>query len=147
MATFRAVTDGEPDRAIPSEVMRLLADHVSSFERLAVVIGLAKVRPSGRTAVQLADEIHLPCAMVEQACDDLAQAGVVASDRAGLYRSPPADAELAATCDALCALYAADQIQIVSAISSLSFVRLRSMAAEAFANAFRFRKRSSDGDK
>jgi hypothetical protein len=128
------------ERALPEELQRLVASHVSSFERLEVLALLARRRADVWEADQIATELRLPARLVRGACDGLLSGGILERDPQGRYRYAPSVPAMAIDCDALCAQYQADPIQIITAISALAFERLRSSAARAFADAFRIRK-------
>jgi len=49
-------------------------------------------------------------------------------------------------CESLMALYREDRTVVLSALSSIAVERIRSMTAEAFADAFLLRKRRGDRD-
>lgn len=61
------------------------------------------------------------------------------------YRFAPADATVGAACSQLAQAWAEDRLAVVDVLTSEAMDRLRISALKTFADAFRLRRRKSDG--
>lgn len=125
---------------IPDDVRMLLAGAVDSVEKIEVLF-LAWREPEVAWTVQTAvARLRLPADAVETALTELDSGKLLVGDRGG-YRYAPGSVELGRAAAALCTLYDADRLQLLREITMLAMERIRSSAARAFSDAFRFRKR------
>jgi hypothetical protein len=139
---FGQVGTTDKSAEVPDDVRKLLADRISGFEALEVLLLLCGEPDRAWTPTEAADALRLPGNMIAPAMDDLHACALIAPDgeRRGFYRFKPATPELRAACNALCAVYAEDRMRIVMLMSRLAFERIRRSTARVFADAFRIRK-------
>jgi hypothetical protein len=126
------------DSRLPDEVRALLTEHVSSFERLEVLL-LLESRREHWTMDEIAGELRLSVTLIAPACDSLVVGRLLFRETTGELRFAPAQ-ELVPVCELLQRRYREDPLAVVRVISDLALERLRSSAARAFADAFRIRK-------
>lgn len=125
------------------ELQIFLCNHVSSFEELAALLLFMRIRPSVRTASEVAEQL-------EQS-DELARAALEALSRCGLlervseagpdpvYRYA-ARAELRPLLDRLRRACDEQRLRVVQMLSENALGRARSAAARHLAEAFRMDK-------
>jgi len=120
---------------IPGDVRRFLLATIPTVPHLEALL-LLRGRADLWTLPQLSSRLYVDAASATTLMADLADAGlVVAGDDA--FRYAPADADVAATVDALAALYARQTVTVAELIHSSS-----DRKAQRFADAFRLRKES-----
>lgn len=119
--------------AITGEVRRFLLAVVPSVPHLEALL-LLRGQPRAWAARELAQRLYLDEARVQGLLDELAQAGLVSTDEGGV-RFAPADADVAATVDAVALAYARHVVAVTQLIHSTS-----DRKAQRFADAFRLRK-------
>ena len=118
---------------IPGDVRRFLLAAVPTVPHLEALL-LLRGRPGPWSLPQLCSRLYVDAADATTLLEDLAESGLVASGDEG-FGYAPADAELAATVDALAALYARQTVAVAELIHSSS-----DRKAQRFADAFRLRK-------
>ena len=125
---------------LPNDVRHLLANKVDSLETVEVMF-LAWREPATVWTVGTASaRLRLPADSVATALSELADARLLAADAVG-YRYAPVTAADASAVVALCKLYDGDRLLVLREMSALAMERIRSSAARAFSDAFRFRRR------
>lgn len=125
---------------LPEDVQRLLTTTVDSFEKIEVLL-LAWQQPDlAWTVAEAVARIRLPADGIAAAVDELVADRLLLRSGAGYRLAPVADADRAATA-ALCELYASDRLRVLKELTALAMDRIRSSAARAFSDAFRFRRR------
>ncbi|MEO6775108.1 MAG: hypothetical protein ABI467_19235 [Kofleriaceae bacterium] len=120
------------------EIRRLLETELDSFEKLEV---MSRVR--GPDAALAVDDAVLDNEPMRETVRDLLRAHLI-ERRTGVYVAGPRATDPVVT--ELLALYDADRMIVVAELSALAMDRIRSMASEAFANAFVLRKKRGDDD-
>jgi len=118
---------------IPGDVRRFLLATIPTVPHLEALL-LLRGRPEAWTLPLLSARLYVDAANATALLDDLAAAGLVSTD-GDSFRYAPVDAEVAATVDALAALYARQTVAIAELIHSSS-----DRKAQRFADAFRLRK-------
>lgn len=118
---------------IPGDVRRFLLATIPTVPHLEALL-LLRGRPDAWTLPQLCGRLYVDAGNATVLLDDLAAASLVTASDDGV-RYAPADADLAATVDALAALYARQTVAIAELIHSSS-----DRKAQRFADAFRLRK-------
>jgi hypothetical protein len=127
------------------DARRLLLEVVETFEKLEVVCALHGAR-APRPVAALARELGLSSESVAEAARDLRGARVLCEDGHG-WRIDPASPWFSQV-DALAYGYEHDRIAVFNLMTKLALERIRSSAAQTFADAFllRPRKKEDDGD-
>jgi hypothetical protein len=133
---------------LPGNVRDLLRDHVTSFERLELLLffhrqplqdwDLTTVCAQTRIAPDLA-EASLPSLVSSQLIRP------VAGPPSPLYRFAPATADLAQAVDALANAFEHRRAALMSFMSAMAIERLRSQTMRAFADSFVFGKKNRNG--
>jgi len=122
---------------VTDEVWRLLLDKVDSFEKLEALT-LLSATPAAWTVRAATEKLKLPKQLVESALLDLCAVSLLEKNGTE-FRYQPATPELANEVTALVQMYTEDRIRVLNVLTSAAFDRIRSSAANAFANAFRLR--------
>lgn len=126
--------------AIPAEVRRLLAGPVDSFEKSEILLLTWQQPEESWTVASVVARIRLSPDGVATALDELVASRLLARD-GDVYRfAPVAPADRSAAIG-LCQLYEADRLLVMKEMTALAMDRIRSSAARAFSDAFRFRRR------
>jgi len=118
---------------IPGDVRRFLLATIPTVPHLEALL-LLRGRGDAWTLPQLCSRLYVDAGTATALLEDLAAAGLVATGDDSV-RYAPVDAEVAATVDALAALYARQTVAIAELIHSSS-----DRKAQRFADAFRLRK-------
>jgi len=118
---------------IPGDVRRFLLATIPPVPHLEALL-LLRGRGDAWTLPQLCSRLYVDAGTATALLEDLAAAGLVATGDDSV-RYAPVDAEVAATVDALAALYARQTVAIAELIHSSS-----DRKAQRFADAFRLRK-------
>jgi len=118
---------------IPGDVRRFLLATIPTVPHLEALL-LLRGRGDAWTLPQLCSRLYVDAGNATALLEDLAAAGLVATGDDSV-RYAPVDAEVAATVDALAALYARQTVAIAELIHSSS-----DRKAQRFADAFRLRK-------
>lgn len=124
---------------------RLLNVTLDSFEKLEITIALQRAPAHTLSMPELSEQLQLSSQLVERGVDELARAGVVdvASGRARLTL-PPQDV---AALDEIATLYDEDRLLVIRTLTEIAMDKMRGMAARAFADAFKIRrKKEENGD-
>lgn len=129
---------------ITAEVRQLLDGLVDSVEKIEVLF-LAWREPDVLwTVATAAARLRLPADAVGGALAELDSGKLLRRDDQGYRYAPSSEADRAAV-TALCTLYDADRLLVLREITAIAMDRIRSSAARAFSDAFRFRKRDGGG--
>lgn len=128
---------------LPNEVRQLIADHITSVEQLEILLLLRDGTDSEWSPKRVSDEIRTSELSAEERLSALEASGLVTShpnsgDR--VYRFAPATESLRASVERLAAAYAERRYTVIDLIFSKPIDKLR-----VYADAFRFRKDSSNG--
>jgi len=118
---------------IPGDVRRFLLATIPTVPHLEALL-LLRGRGDAWTLSQLSSRLYVDAGNATALLEDLAAAGLVDTGEDSV-RYAPVDAEVAATVDALAALYARQTVAIAELIHSSS-----DRKAQRFADAFRLRK-------
>jgi hypothetical protein len=118
---------------IPGDVRRFLLATIPTVPHLEALL-LLRGRGDAWTLPQLCSRLYVDAGNATALLEDLAAAGLVDIGDDSV-RYAPVDAEVAATVDALAALYARQTVAIAELIHSSS-----DRKAQRFADAFRLRK-------
>lgn len=129
---------------LPVEVRQLLSGPVDSVEKIEVLFLAWREPQVAWTVPAAAARLRLPADAVATALSELDSGKLLVGDGPG-YRYAPGSVELGRASAALCQLYDADRLQVLREMTSLAMERIRSSAARAFSDAFRFRKRDPGG--
>jgi hypothetical protein len=124
---------------VPDEARELLRTVVDSFEKMEVLALAHREVDVVWTTDLAAQRLRLAAESIGAALDELAAAGMLSRRDGGYVFGPAVALQAAAT--ALCDLYDRDRIVVLNLMTSLAMDRIRSSAAAAFADAFRFRRR------
>ena len=125
---------------LPAEVRRLLAGPVDSFEKSEILLLTWQQPDEAWTVSALVAHVRLPADGVTTALDELVASKLLI--RTGeVYRFAPVAAADRSAAIALCQLYGADRLMVMKEMTALAMGRIRSSAARAFSDAFRFRRR------
>jgi hypothetical protein len=127
----------EPE--IPADVRQLLAGKVDSVEKVEVMFLTWREPSTTWTVVTAAERLRLPVDSVGTALDELTADGLLKVEGLG-YRYGAAGAEHTAV-STLGKIYEGDRLLVLREMTSLAMERIRSSAARAFSDAFRFRRR------
>ena len=134
-----------PDPEVTAQHRALLEAHLYSFEKLELLHALRSAgRPVSRD--ELVTVARLDRDVVADVLAQLELAHLVELDASGKLASLGVTAR-EPICESLLALYQADRAAVMAVVSSIAVRRIRSMAADAFADAFvlRKKKRGPDG--
>jgi hypothetical protein len=127
---------------VPPHLRRLLESPLETFEKLEILTALVRASGHVLSAHELVTAVDLPIEVVAAALAELAAAGVVETS-AGLARLAPKGPDLPAIRE-LVGFYEADRVAVARELSEQSMVRIRGMAARAFAVAFQPPKKPGD---
>lgn len=130
-----------------SEPVRLLLrEHMTSFERLDVLMFLHKNEAREWSAEQLNERLNVPVELGRDTLAGLETSGLVQrSSDAATFRFAPATPALAAAVGELSVAYREHSAAVMSAMSIYAIERIRSGPMRAFADSFRLGKRNDDG--
>ena len=134
----------DDDVEIPAEVRQLIDGPVDSVEKLEVLFLAWREQDTVWTVATTAGRLRLPAESVATALAELDSGKLLAADGPGYRYAPSSEADRAAVTK-LCTLYDADRLLLLREITNLALTRIRSSAARAFSDAFRFRKRDGGG--
>jgi hypothetical protein len=129
---------------IPPQVRQLLEESVDSVEKLEVLFLAWREPETAWTVATTSARLRLPADAVATALAELEASRLLATSGAG-YRYAPSNETDRAAVSALCTLYDDDRLLLLREVTSLAMTRIRSSAARAFSDAFRFRKRDPGG--
>jgi hypothetical protein len=118
---------------IPGDVRRFLLATIPTVPHLEALL-LLRGHAEGWTLPQLASRLYVDATTANMLVSDLVTAGLAGAS-GDIYRYAPADESVAATVDALAALYARYMVAVAELIHSSS-----DRKAQRFADAFRLRK-------
>jgi len=132
--------------SIPEEVKKLLREHVTTYEHLAVLLLLYRERGRTWSTRELGQTLRVASKPVESALADLLRAGFV---QGAPHESEPHYRYVAAeSVDAAVALlareYSDNLVGVVKFLSDAAIQRLRTSALRAFSDAFVIIKRERD---
>jgi hypothetical protein len=132
----------------PESVKALLREHVTSFEKLELILLLAGQPQQAWTIASLSSRVHVPEDLIVEALDALERARLVGSTIEGgqrLVRHAPATAELAHAACELLRIFPELRAAIIVFMNANAIERVRSGAVRTFAEAFILRKDKKDG--
>ena len=122
---------------LPGELRLLLGGPVDSLEKMEVLCLCWRETAQAWTVTAAGERLRLPHELVATACEQLAQAGLLAAAVDG-YRLAAGDQPALIS---LCRVYDADRLLVLREMTALAMDRIRNSAARAFADAFRIRRR------
>lgn len=127
-----------PDRGIPADVQRFIADHIDAAEQLDVLLLLHRQPEKAFDCEAVAAAVYTVAPAAEKRLEALEAHGLLAADRSGprpTWRYQPRDAALARTVDAVAEAYRRSRVDVINLVYSRPADPLRS-----FADAFKLRK-------
>lgn len=131
------------EHRLDDDARKLLGTLLDSFEELELV----RVLRASRTAMS-EDDLGRECRFApdtaHEAVANLVRLGVLKTGDTGIVRL--GTAARASAFEALMAIYEADPLLVLSALSAIAMERIRNMTARAFADAFVFRRKRGDSD-
>jgi hypothetical protein len=129
---------------LPVTVRSLLENGVNTFEKLELIVLLHGAPRSVMSLAELTRRLRLESEVVRLAAAELRDAALVELSSTGeLQLLPPTSRDYEAV-DELVRLYAEDRLAIVKAIGEIAMGRIRTLASQAFAEAFVVRKNRGD---
>ena len=131
--------------SLPSpELRRLLETKLDTYEKLELVVVLAKQANMEALATDLARELQVGDDVLNRFAAEVARSGLVeiTGERIRLV----ARAEDLATIAEGTRLFESDPRRVMSLLSAIALDRIRGMAARSFADAFTLRKKKDNGD-
>jgi len=129
---------------LPVRLRDLLETRIDSFEKLELVLLLHRAPDRTRAVPELADQLQLRREVARRLSVELRGAGLVEFTYRGqvqLLPSSPLDEE---SVEELIRLYRSDPIQIMRLLSDIALRRIRSLASQAFADAFDLGRKGED---
>ncbi|MBX5459584.1 MAG: hypothetical protein IRZ28_00700 [Steroidobacteraceae bacterium] len=133
---------------LPRGVRELLRDHVTSFERLEVLLLFHRQPLQDWSIDSVSQQARLSPELAAASLEGLAASQLirqVASSPERVYRFAPASAALAQAVDALSVAYEERRAAVMSFMSTTAIERLRSQTMRAFADSFVFGKKNRNG--
>lgn len=129
------------DKSLGDEVERFITEHIDSVYQLEILLLLLRTAPRDWNAVQIAAELRTNPPFVATTLDDLTGRRLLARTDGGepTYAYRPATPELDSAVRALAKAYAERHIAVINLIFSKP--PEMSEPVQAFADAFRFRKK------
>jgi hypothetical protein len=132
---------------IPEDVRQLLRDHVTSFERLEVLLLLEAAPEQIFDIVTVCERVRMPEDIIGAALDALAAGQLIEKVPTAphpTYRFAPGS-PLRTAVHALTLSYDERRAAIMSIMSTNAIERLRSSTIRTFSDSFLLRKRKPDG--
>lgn len=128
---------------IPPDVRQLLHDHVETYAQLEIVGCLAADCDRWRTTAELAAELEIPVASVNEAADHLLRSGLIEETARGGQRvvGCEPDGRALALLTRLADAYKVHRLEVINLMSTNALERMRTAAMRAFARAFLLGKR------
>lgn len=129
---------------LPARLRELLETRIDSFEKLELVLVLHRAPDRTLAVPELADKLHLPREVARRLSIELRGAGLVEFTYRGqvqLYPPSSRDDELV---EEVIRLYRSDPIQIMRLLSDIALRRIRTLASQAFADAFDLGRKGED---
>ena len=123
----------------PEAVKALLREHVTSFEKLELLMILSGEPQQAWTAASLSSRLHVSEELVVEALDALQRSRLVGSTVEGEQRTvryAPASTELAHAARELARIFPDQRAAIIGFMSANAIERVRSGAIRTFADAF-----------
>lgn len=133
----------EQPSEVPPEVHALLAGPLDSFEKLEIIFVAFKRPDETWTVERMSELVRLPGDSVSVAFEELISDQFFVAGVDG-YRLAPEHLEERAPVTRLCRLYDNERLLVVRVMTSLAMGRIRTSAARAFSDAFRFRRRTPE---
>ena len=124
---------------MPDGVRDLLTHRIDSFEKLEIVLALHRTTATAWSIDKLSQSLGLAPEDVRDATRELRSVALVDVSRSGDVQLVPHDR---AVVDALAKAYADDRFTVIKIMGEIAMSRIRSMAAQVFADAFVIRKKS-----
>lgn len=135
---------------LDAEVLRLLYEHVKSYEQLEALLLLHAAPAREWTAMEVAAGLRIDAASADAALTALSAQRLLVLQEGPApqrYRYAPADSAQAVGVDRLARAYVERRLEVVRQMSANAIARLRSSAARTFADAFLLgNKKTRDGD-
>jgi hypothetical protein len=126
------------------QVRFFLREHMTSFERLEVLLLLHGNPSEELTASDVARRLTIREELVAEALHGLAQGGLLGV-RSGAFRFAPATPALGTAVRALAIAYQDQRAAVLSTMSMNAIERIRSGPVRAFADSFVFKKKNDHG--
>ena len=137
-------------QVLPGEIQEFLRTTIQSLEQLEVLVAIQGQPNKAWTADEVAGVVGLPVAMMAESLDGLIAVGLAryASTAAGdpTYRYEARTPALARAVAGLTRAYASNRLDIMRLMSALAIERVRSEAANLFADAFVIPRKKEPGN-
>ncbi|MFO0611868.1 MAG: hypothetical protein U0414_04720 [Polyangiaceae bacterium] len=133
-----------PTSELTHDVVELLRERLHGFEAVEVLLVL-HADPRTWRVTEIGDRLSADRDVVRAALEELRRGGFVVQEPDGRWRYAPTDAATAAAVTNLVRVYATARFEVLRQMSENALERIRSSAATAFADAFRFGKGRKDG--
>jgi len=124
--------------SLPQDVQDILADHVESYEQLAILLLVYRERDRGWSEAELSETLRIPPQLTAGALSGLCAAGLlgVDSESVPLRYNYAAAGEADATIGRLALEYTQNPVGVVRLLSANAIERVRNAALRAFVDAF-----------
>lgn len=130
--------------ALPPEVVAILRERFHTLEAVEALVAL-HAAPRPWPVSEVAATLGVEREVARSALEELAGGRFVVPDAAMAFRYAPKDAATAAAATALVRTYRTARLDVMRQMTENAMERIRSSAATAFADAFRFGKGRKDG--
>lgn len=132
---------------LPDHLFELLERRVDTFEKLEVLVALHGEPRATSSVEALCRMLKLPRDVIREAVMELRSSSLVELTSRGEVQLLPPSQKDAASVAELVAMYRDDRMVIVRTIGEIAMMRVRSMTAKVFADAFVIRKKPpKDGE-
>jgi hypothetical protein len=129
-----------------SEPVRLfLRGHMTSFERLEVLMFLSRNDTQAWSAEQTSERLSMSVELVRDALEGLESSGLVRRLADSAFQFAPSTPALASAVAELAAAYREQSAAVMSAMSIYAIERIRSGPMRAFSDAFMLERKKDDG--
>lgn len=128
-------------------VRELLTNRVNTFEKLEIVLNLYRAERATSTIDELVRSLGFTRPLVDEAVRELRAVSLIETSSTGeVHLLPPSSRDRGAV-EALAKAYEEDRFAIVKEMGEIAMRRIRSMAANVFADAFVIGRKGPKDDK
>ena len=133
------------DPPFPQAVCNLLREHLTTFERVEILLLLHAQPDRPWTVRSVSEASRVPVDLAEEALRGLHASGLVHRDENAVFRFGPDGADRVGAVEALAVLYREQRTSVMAFMSVSAIERIRSGTMRAFADSFIFGKKNRDG--
>jgi len=137
-------------QVLPSEIQEFLRTTIQSLEQLEVLIAIQRQPKKAWTPEDVAAVVGLPVGIMEESLDGLIAAGLArhlsSASGSPTYCYEPRTPSMGRAVAGLARAYASNRLDIMRLMSTLAIERVRSEAANLFADAFIIQRKKEPGD-